>query len=159
MNLHLNQKNMEKENKLETMRHSLSHVMAQAVLELFPEARLGIGPAIEEGFYYDFDLGEKSFGPNDLKEIEKKMKKIISGNQKFEKYEEDIKKAIAYIKKKKQPYKHELARDLEKEGETKLSFYRMVALNGKKKFIDLCKGPHVASTKEIGKNRRRVLEG
>ena len=106
---------MEKENKLETMRHSLSHVMAQAVLELFPDAKLGIGPAIEEGFYYDFDLGEKSFGLNDLKDIEKKMKKIISGNQKFEKYEEDIKKAITYIKKKKQPYKLELAKDLEKE--------------------------------------------
>lgn len=150
MNLFLNVKNMEKENKLETMRHSLSHVLAQAVLELFSDAKLGIGPSIEEGFYYDFDLGKKSFSPNDLKEIEKKMKKIISGNQKFEKYEEDIKKAITYIKKKKQPYKLELAKDLEKEGEKKLSFYRMVALDGKKKFVDLCKGPHVGSAKEIG---------
>lgn len=140
---------MNKDDKLLKMRHSLSHVMAQAVLEMYPNAKLGIGPVIEDGFYYDFDLGKKTFQKDDLIEIEKKMREIISQNQILEKYEEGSKKSILYIKKKKQPYKVELAEELLKEGEKKLSFYRMVDKDGKKKFVDLCKGPHVESTKEI----------
>lgn len=136
--------------KLEQLRHSASHVLAQAVLEFYPEAKLAIGPAIEEGFYYDFDLGNKTFSPQDLNKIEKKMKQIIKQNQKFEKYDEDSSEAIKYLKSKKQPYKVEMVQDLKKDGEKKLSFYRMVMQDGKHKFVDLCIGPHIKSTKEIG---------
>jgi len=137
------------EEKLQTLRHSASHVLAQAVLQLYPDAKLAIGPAIEEGFYYDFDLGEKTFSELDLAKIEKKMKDIIKQSQRFEKYEVEIEKAIKYLKDKEQPYKVELAEDLKKEGEKKLSFYRLVTPDGKKKFVDLCVGPHVDSIKEI----------
>jgi len=139
---------MEKE--LEKIRHSASHVLAQAVLELYPDAKLAIGPAIEDGFYYDFDLGGKTFAENDLPKIEKKMKHIIKQNQMFEKYEQDAAESIKYLKSKKQPYKVEMAEELVKQGEKKLGFYKMVMSNGKKKFVDLCAGPHVESTKEIG---------
>lgn len=138
------------EKDLEKIRHSASHVLAQAVLEFYPEAKLAIGPAIEDGFYYDFDLGNQTFSPDDLVKLEKKMKQIIKQNQKFEKYEEKIDEAIKYLKNKKQPYKVEMAEELKKEGEKKLGFYRMVMPDGKKKFVDLCVGPHVHSTKEIG---------
>ncbi len=139
---------MEKE-KLQIIRHSASHVLAQAVLQLYPDAKLAIGPAIEDGFYYDFDLGEKTFSQLDLQKIEKKMKEIIKQSQKFEHYEVDVSKALKYLQEKNQPYKMELAEDLKKEGEKKLSFYRMVTPDGKKKFVDLCAGPHAESTKEI----------
>ncbi len=138
------------DSKLEKIRHSASHVLAQAVLEFFPEAKLAIGPAIEEGFYYDFDLEGQTFSPADLDKIEKKAREIIKQNQKFERYEVETDEAIKYIKSKKQPYKLEMAMDLKKEGEKKLCFYRMVAKDGKHKFIDLCAGPHIGSTKEIG---------
>ncbi len=135
---------------LQTIRHSASHVLAQAVLELYPEAKLAIGPAIAEGFYYDFDLGGKTFSPEDLANLEKKMRQIIKQNQKFEKYEVEIDEALKYLKTKKQPYKLEMADDLKKEGEKKLSFYRMIMADGKHKLVDLCAGPHIKSTKEIG---------
>src|SRR3989338_2164875 len=132
------------------IRHTSSHVMAQAVLELFPDAKLAIGPAIEEGFYYDFDLGDKTFTEDDLKAIEKKMRQIIGQNQKMEHYTEAVDTSIKYIKSKNQPYKLEMAEELKEEGEKKLSFYSMVDAAGAKKFTDLCKGPHVKSTREIG---------
>ncbi|MFA6410699.1 MAG: threonine--tRNA ligase [Candidatus Buchananbacteria bacterium] len=135
---------------LQTIRHSASHVLAQAVLEFFPEAKLAIGPAIDEGFYYDFDLGKETFSPQDLVKIEQKMRQIIKQNQKFERYEVSTKEAIAYIKSKKQPYKLELAKDLEKAGEKALTFYRMLGPDGKHKFVDLCAGPHLDFTKQIG---------
>ncbi|MFA6376239.1 MAG: threonine--tRNA ligase [Candidatus Paceibacterota bacterium] len=135
---------------LTTIRHSASHVLAQAVLALYPKAKLGIGPAIEEGFYYDFDLGEDSFSESDLEKIEAKMKEIIKENQRFERYEVEAQKAIKYIKAKNQPYKLELAEELVKGGEKNLTFYRMVAKKDEKRFVDLCAGPHVESTKEIG---------
>src|SRR3989344_6628304 len=144
---------------LQTLRHSASHVLAEAVLELFPEAKLGIGPAIEDGFYYDFDLGKETFAEEDLAKIEKKMKEIIRQNQKFEKYEGETEKSLKYIKGKKQPYKLELGEDLKKEGEKKLSFYRLVAADGKRKFVDLCAGPHLDSTKEIGAVKLLRLAG
>ena len=84
--------------KLEAMRHSAAHVLAKAVLEMFPEAKLSIGPAIENGFYYDFDL-PRTLIPEDLPLIEKKMEKIIKADQKFEKYSEPKKKAIEFYKK------------------------------------------------------------
>jgi threonyl-tRNA synthetase len=150
---------MKEEQRLETMRHSLSHVLAQAVLQLYPKAKLGIGPAIENGFYYDFDLGKDSFKPEDLPKIEKVMKKIIQENQKFEKYERSIKESLEYIKKKKQPYKLEMAQDLKQGGAKKLSFYRMVDKAGKKRFVDLCAGPHVKSTKELGAFKLTKIAG
>jgi threonyl-tRNA synthetase len=144
---------------LQIIRHSASHVLAQAVLELFPDAKLGIGPAIEDGFYYDFDLGQDTFSEDDLPKIEAKMREIIKQHQKFEKYEVETGKALKYIKSKKQPLKLELAGDLEKAGEKELSFYRMVNGEGKHKFVDLCAGPHVESTKEIGAVKLLRLAG
>jgi len=141
-------KNMAKD--LETIRHSASHVLAQAVLEFFPDAKLGIGPAIDQGFYYDFDFDQKTLSPEDLPKIEAKMREIIKQNQAFEHYEVEAEEAIEYIKTKKQPYKLELAEELKKTGEKKLSFYRMIDAGGEHKFTDLCAGPHVKSAKEIG---------
>ncbi len=136
---------------LETMRHSLAHVLAQAVLQVYPSAKLAIGPVIEDGFYYDFDLGGEKFTQADLLKLEKRMHKIIEQNQKFERYERPIDESIEYLRQKAQPYKLELAQDLKVAGETKVSFYHNVDPQGKKRFFnDLCKGPHVASTKELG---------
>ncbi|MDX9892895.1 MAG: threonine--tRNA ligase [Patescibacteria group bacterium] len=147
------------DDKLLRIRHSASHVLAQAVLELYPDAKLAIGPAIEEGFYYDFDLGGKTFSDQDLAELEKKMRQIIKQNQKFEKSDMDADEAVKYIKSKHQPYKLEMAQDLQKGGEKKLGFYTMVAQDGKPKFVDLCAGPHVKNTKEIGAVKLLKLAG
>ena len=137
--------------KLEKIRHTASHVLAQAALELFPDVKLAIGPAIEEGFYYDFDLGgKKTFSEDDLKKLEKRMREIIKQDQKMEHYTRDAAESIKYIKSKNQPYKLEMAQELMAQGEQELSFYTMVGHNGKRQFTDLCKGPHVRSTKEIG---------
>lgn len=131
------------EKNVELMRHSLSHVMAAAVLEMFPEAKLGIGPAIENGFYYDFDL-PRTLIPEDLPLIEEKMQKIIKGGFKFEKTEVPIDKALGEALKNGQEYKADLIRELADKGEKKVSFYRL------NNFTDLCAGPHLSSTKEIG---------
>lgn len=131
------------------IRHTASHILAQAVLELYPDAQLAIGPAIEEGFYYDFDLGDKSFTPDDLAVLEKRMKEIIKEDQRMDHYTEEADKSILYIKGKNQPYKLELAEELKQAGEKVLSFYTMIDQKGKKRFTDLCAGPHVKSTKEV----------
>jgi len=127
---------------IDAKRHSLSHILAQAVLDMFPETKLGIGPTIENGFYYDFDL-PRTLIPEDLPILEKKMKHIIKQNQKFEQYDEPITKSIEFLKKTKQDYKIELAADLKEEGEKKLSFYKNDS------FVDMCKGPHVDMTGQI----------
>ncbi len=134
---------------LKSIRHSASHVLAQAVLELHPDTKLAIGPAIEDGFYYDFDLGGKTFSTEDLTALEKKMKHIIKQNQTFTQSEMDIDEAIKELKRKKQPYKVELAEALKKRGETKVGFNTM-SLGKDEKFTDLCAGGHITSTKEIG---------
>lgn len=134
---------------LDAMRHSCSHVLAQAVLEMFPDAKLGIGPTIENGFYYDFDL-PRTLIPEDLPILEKKMKHIIKQTQKFRKYEEPAKKSIDFFKKINQPYKVELIKDLVKDGEKTVSFYENLDQNGEGKFVDLCKGPHIEHTGQIG---------
>ena len=126
--------------KLDAMRHSCSHVLAQAVMEMFPETKLGIGPNITDGFYYDFDL-PRTLIPEDLIILERKMNKIVKQNIKFEREEVDKDKAISFIKKINQNYKLELLKDIK---EKKVVFYRQG------KFIDLCSGPHLKSTKEIG---------
>ena len=124
-------------NELEAMRHSTSHVMAQAVVSLFPEARLGIGPAIENGFYYDFEL-PRPLTPEDLPVIEKKMAEIISSDLPFERSEVTKDQAMQLFAC--QPFKLELINEL--PGDT-VSTYRQGS------FLDLCKGPHVTSTGKI----------
>jgi threonyl-tRNA synthetase len=125
---------------LEIIRHSASHVMAAAVQSLFPDVKFGIGPAIEDGFYYDFQL-PRNLTPEDLPVIEKKMQDIIKEGQSFKR--ENISKDEANKLFQDQPYKTELINDL-KDGE--ISIYRTG------NFVDLCTGPHVESTKEIPDN-------
>jgi threonyl-tRNA synthetase len=132
------------EEKLETMRHSASHVMAEAVLSLFPEAKFGIGPAIESGFYYDFDL-PRPLTAEDLPIIEKKMSEIVAADLPFTRAE--VTKAEARRIFAKQPYKLELIEELPEE---KVTVYRQGA------FTDLCRGPHVKSTKEIPRDALKV---
>ncbi len=127
---------------IETMRHSLSHVLAAAVMEMFPEAKLGIGPAIENGFYYDFDL-PRTLIPEDLEIIEQKMKKIIAQGDNFEKTELESEKVLEKLYRTDQQYKIDLVKDLIKEGEKNVSLYKTG------RFIDLCKGPHVSSTNDL----------
>jgi len=129
----------------EIMRHSLSHIMAAAVLELWPNVKFAIGPAIENGFYYDFDFGDEKIGEDDLTNIEKKMKHLIKQNLKFEKFEMEINEAMKKEKKAGQIYKIELIKDLKGKGEKKVSYYKVG------KFEDLCRGPHVESTGKIAK--------
>ena len=128
--------------KLESMRHSASHVLAQAVLKLYPDTKLGIGPAIENGFYYDFDFSEPITN-EDLPKIEKEMKKIIKQGLPFTKIMMSREDAEQYLKKTGQIYKLELLNDLEGK---EFSFY----ITGDNEFADLCRGPHVENTKEIG---------
>lgn len=142
---------------LDAMRHSLSHILAQAVLEMFPEAKLAIGPTIEDGFYYDFDL-PRTLIPEDLTLIEKKMKKIISQAQVFECETAPVKEAIKMVKKAKQDYKVELIEDLEKEGEKEVSFYAN-KMGEKVMFVDLCKGPHVEHTGKVGPFKLTKISG
>ncbi|MCK5085153.1 threonine--tRNA ligase, partial [Candidatus Parcubacteria bacterium] len=131
---------MNKELKLEIKRHSLAHILASAVLEMFPEAKFGVGPNIENGFYYDFDL-PRTLIPEDLPILEKKMKEIIKKNLQFEKQVVNHDKAIELYKKAGQDYKIEILKEEAKEKE--ISLYRTG------EFVDLCKGPHIDSTGEI----------
>ncbi|HVX56109.1 MAG TPA: threonine--tRNA ligase, partial [Candidatus Saccharimonadales bacterium] len=151
--------------QLPAMRHTLAHIMAAAVQHLWPEAKFGVGPAVENGFYYDIDLGDMRISEEDFSRIEAEMHKIIEADQPMERLEKPIEEAIAWAKQSKQPYKEELLNDLKRagttaakdldaaelgtitEGEAKVadvSFYR----NGD--FTDLCRGPHVASTGKVG---------
>ena len=129
--------------KLETMRHTLSHVLAAAVRELYPDAKFGIGPAIDNGFYYDIDFGDKKISDADLAKIEKKMRGIIKRKLKMTKREATKSEALDWARDNKQDYKIELIKELpEKE---KITFYDMGDL-----FTDLCKGPHVKDLSETG---------
>jgi threonyl-tRNA synthetase len=125
------------DNKLETMRHSAAHVMAEAVQSIFPDARFGIGPAIENGFYYDFDL-PRPLTPDDLPLIEAKMGAIVAADLPF--VREEVTKEEARRLFAAQPYKLELIDEIPDE---KVSLYRQGS------FVDLCRGPHVSSTGEI----------
>ena len=126
------------------IRHSLAHVLAQAVLEIRPKARLGFGPPTDSGFYYDFDLDEP-LSPEDLPKLEKKMRHIIKTGQAFEREELGQAEMVDLLRKNDQHYKIEQVEDLSAQNET-LSLYR----NGP--FWDLCEGPHVDSTCDIPKN-------
>src|ERR1035437_8664643 len=109
-----------KPSNLEILRHSVSHVLAAAVVEMFPEAKLGIGPAIENGFYYDFDL-PRTLIPEDLPLLEEKMREIIKKDLPCEKTEVDTDEAIKLLEKSSQKYKLELVEDLKKEGNKNVS--------------------------------------
>ncbi|MFN3202421.1 MAG: threonine--tRNA ligase [Bradymonadia bacterium] len=130
---------------LYAIRHSLSHIMAQAVLQIRPGSTLGFGPPIDDGFYYDFILSSP-ITEEDFPEIEKKMKHIIKQNQAFEREELPAEEALARINEMNEPYKMEYAQELlEKKGLDGLTFYR----NGP--FLDMCDGPHVEKTRELAK--------
>ena len=124
---------------LSVIRHSASHVLAEAVKRVFPDAKLAIGPSIAEGFYYDFD--HEPFSREDLDKLEAEMKKIIKEGASIEKFELPREEAIKFMEEKNEPYKVELIKDLP-EGE-KISFYKQGD------FTDLCAGPHLQRTKDI----------
>jgi len=153
------------EDKLYAMRHSLAHIMATAVQQLWPDAKFGVGPVVEHGFYYDIDLGETKISEQQFNKIEKIMRRIIAEKQDFVCTKCPIDEAIQWAKDNHQPYKEELLNDLKRAGTTvakdldaaemgtitegdsaldEVSFYT----NGS--FRDLCRGPHVANTSEVG---------
>ncbi len=137
-----------KQDKLQTMRHSASHILATAVLEMFPEAKLGTGPAIDNGFYYDFLL-PRPLIPEDLPILQEKMEKIKKVKIPFEHYSKSIIDGTDFFEEIKQPFKVELIRDLKEKGEKEVSFYENKGENDNK-FTDLCAGPHVENTGQIG---------
>lgn len=147
------------------MRHSLAHIMAAAVQRLWPEAKFGVGPVVESGFYYDIDLGERKISEQNFAKIEKEMRKLINYGDDFEHFTLPIDEAITWARDNGQPYKEELLNDLKRSGTTvvkdldvdelgiaadgdaaieEVSFYK----NGN--FVDLCRGPHVANTQDVG---------
>ena len=120
-------------------RHTASHVLAEAVKNLFPEAKLAIGPSIDDGFYYDFD--SEPFSREDLDKIEAEMKKIIKKGAKLERFTLPREDAIKYMEDRNEPYKVELIKDLPED--SIISFY------SQGEFVDLCAGPHLMNTKPI----------
>ncbi|MCD6574446.1 threonine--tRNA ligase [Candidatus Aerophobetes bacterium] len=132
-------KEINKEQQLEVLRHSTSHVLAQAVKRLFPEAKLGIGPPIKDGFYYDFDIDGEVLSKN-LSKIKEEMKKIIKEDLPFEKEVVSKEEAKRIFKEREEPYKLKLLEEIEDE---KVSIYRQG------EFVDLCRGPHLESTGKI----------
>ncbi|MDQ2713747.1 MAG: threonine--tRNA ligase [Chloroflexota bacterium] len=125
---------------LQRMRHSAAHTMAEAVQELFPDARFAIGPAIEDGFYYDFEL-PRPLTPDDLPDIEQRMARIIAEKQPFQRDRWQRDKALAYFRTKDQPYKVEIIENLPDDE---------VGIYQQGDFLDLCRGPHVENTSQIG---------
>lgn len=121
-------------------RHTSSHILAQAVKKLFPDVKLAIGPAIKDGFYYDFDTDHR-FTPEDLEKIEEEMRRIVRGNYELEKFILPRDEAIEFLKEKGEPYKVELVEDLPED--SIISFYRQGD------FVDLCAGPHLPNTKKV----------
>lgn len=141
------------------MRHSTAHVLAAAVLELFPNAKFGVGPVVENGFYYDFDLG-KNLTAADLPKIESKMREIVKRNVPFEKQEMPRDEAIKIFETFKQPYKVELLREgtVGEEGKME-SLGERVTIYKTGKFTDLCRGPHVATTRGLGVFKLTTVAG
>lgn len=160
--------------QLHAMRHSLAHITAQAVQHLWPEAKFGVGPVVENGFYYDIDLGETKISEADFKKIEKEMRKIIAADYSFERSEKPIDEALEWAKSAGQPYKVELLNDLKREGTTLASELDAavmgmalpagiggaahdsvksvvdVSFYTDGDFTDLCRGPHAESTGQVG---------
>ncbi len=162
------------EEQLYAMRHSLAHITAQAVQHLWPQAKFGVGPVVENGFYYDIDLGDEQISESDFKKIEKEMRSIINKDYPFEYSEKPIDEALEWAKGAGQPYKVELLNDLKREGTTlasELDATMMgmelpagisgsvhqsvqsvidVSFYTDGDFTDLCRGPHAASTGKVG---------
>lgn len=132
--------NFEDEQVRNTYRHTASHIMAQAVKNLWPDTKLAIGPAIDNGFYYDFE-SEHKFSEEDFLKIQKEMKKIVQANYPLERFELPRAEAIALVEEKNEPYKVELINDLPEDAV--ISFYKQGD------FVDLCAGPHMESTGKI----------
>jgi len=145
-----NSDSIEKSDEIYRIRHSLAHVMAQAVLELRPGSTLGFGPPIDDGFYYDFLLSEP-LSEDDFPQIERLMKKIIKKDQKFYREELTVEEAFTRLKEMDEPYKEAYATELvEKNSLESLTFFR----NGS--FLDMCEGPHVGSTKKIPRDAFKI---
>ena len=130
-------------NNLETKRHSLAHLLAAAVVEMWPEAKLAIGPSVDNGFYYDIDFNGESISDSQLKDIEKKMAHLAKQNLAFTRTEKSTADGLAWAKAENNIYKEEIIAELEEKGETTVSFYTVGH------FTDLCRGPHIENTKEI----------
>ena len=130
-------------NNIEILRHSLSHILATAIKEVYPGAKFAIGPAIENGFYYDIDFGEEKFREADLPRLENQMHIIINRGLAFERIELPVEEALDKVRREGQIYKEELLTDLAKEGSSVVVFYKLGD------FEDLCRGPHLPSTKDI----------
>jgi threonyl-tRNA synthetase len=154
------------ESELYKIRHSAAHVMAEAVLEHFPEAKLAIGPPIEDGFYYDFDLGRDeqgkaiTFAPEDLEQIEATMKKLLKKNAKFEESSMAVDAAKDYFAD--EPYKLELIEELaagkvDENGNPISEPVSEVGIYQHREFVDLCRGPHVGFTKQVRHNAVKLL--
>ncbi|MDQ5958227.1 MAG: threonyl-tRNA synthetase, partial [Patescibacteria group bacterium] len=149
---------------LGAMRHSLAHIMADAVQRLWPDAKFGVGPVIENGFYYDIDLGDTTISEADFKKIETEMKSIIKANSVFERSDKQIDEALDWANTNNQPYKLELLNDLKRSGTTAAkdidvtelglpsqeSKVNSVSFYTNDTFTDLCRGPHVQSTGKVG---------
>ncbi len=153
------------EDQLYAMRHSLAHITAQAVQRLWPEAKFGVGPVVENGFYYDIDLGETKISEEDFSRIEGEMRKIIAADYTFERSDRTVDEAIAWAEQANQPYKTELLNDLKRAGTTVAKDLDMsmlgVSTDGESAvdsvsfytdgdFTDLCRGPHADSTGKVG---------
>jgi threonyl-tRNA synthetase len=135
--------------ELDAMRHSAAHVMAEAVLDLFPDAKLGIGPAIEDGFYYDFDL-PRALTPDDLASIEARMAVSVAADHAFVRRELPPEEGRAFFAQRDQSYKVEILDDLATRAQTADEPLPPTSTYEHGPFVDLCKGPHVASTARIG---------
>jgi len=153
------------EDELKSMRHSLAHIMAQAVQRLWPQAKFGVGPAIDNGFYYDIYLDGATISEDSLPKIEKEMRKIVSANYPFERRDVAIDKAIDWAKENQQNFKIELLNDLKRSGTTVASELsgedigstdeapskiKTVSLYSQGDYVDLCRGGHVDSTGKVG---------
>lgn len=140
---------------LQKMRHTLSHVLAAAVTEIYPDAKFGIGPAIDDGFYYDIDFGKTKVSDSDLGKLEKKMQKLIDQKLVMHKVDATREEALKWARDTHQPLKEELIKDLPED--EKITFYILTDKNYKSGlvgdgvvFADLCKGPHIANTSKVG---------
>ncbi|MBI4133743.1 threonine--tRNA ligase [Candidatus Uhrbacteria bacterium] len=146
-------------NPVETMRHSAAHLLAAAVLELYPGTKLGVGPVVEHGFFYDFQF-PRTVSSEDLPKIEKKMREIQKRNEAFRREELPLDKAITFFQERKQRFKVDLLKDLKTKGTTAVKPEEAQDIDVTKpsvasvywtgNFVDLCRGPHVRSTREIG---------
>ena len=162
------------EEKLHIMRHSLAHITAAAVQKLWPDAKFGVGPVVDNGFYYDIDLGDIKISEANFPKIEKVMRGIIEHGDKFEQIEIPIDDAIDWAKKNNQPYKEELLNDLKRSGTTSASdidvnelgtstdnesAVKSVTFFKSCNFTDLCRGPHLENAKEVGAFKLMSIAG